>query len=104
MSKWGHRDGDRTASLCAGASTRCSGRADGGVTVVDWKTGPQPSGADAAHRALQVGAYALAYARLRGLLPDQVDAAFYYARTGTTVRPTLPDEAELIRLLGSIAD
>jgi len=33
-----------------------------------------------------------------------VDAAFYYARTGTTVRPTLPDEAELIRLLGSIAD
>ena len=80
------------------------GRADGGVTVVDWKTGPQPSGADAAHRALQVGAYALAYARLRGLLPDQVDAAFYYARTGTTVRPTLPDEAELIRLLGSIAD
>ncbi len=79
------------------------GREDGGVTVVDWKTGPQPSGAEAGHRALQVGAYALAYARLRGLAPDQVDAAFYYARTGTTVRPSLPTESDLLALLGSIA-
>jgi DNA helicase-2/ATP-dependent DNA helicase PcrA len=79
-------------------------RADGGVTIVDWKTGPQPSGQEAAHRAVQVGAYALAYARLRGLAPDQVDAAFYYARTGTTVRPALPGEADLVALLRSITD
>jgi hypothetical protein len=37
------------------------------------------------------------------LAPDQVDAAFYYARTGTTVRPSLPTESDLLALLGSIA-
>ncbi|MFZ1287210.1 MAG: ATP-dependent DNA helicase [Candidatus Phosphoribacter sp.] len=77
-------------------------RADGGVTVVDWKTGDPPIGAAAAHRALQLGAYALAYGRLRGLAPEQVDAAFYYARTGRTVRPELPGESELRTLLASI--
>ncbi|MBK6440565.1 MAG: ATP-dependent helicase [Actinomycetales bacterium] len=77
-------------------------RPDGGVTVVDWKTGSAPSGVEAEHRSLQLGAYAVAYARLRGLTPDQVDAAFYYARTGTTVRPELPGEDELLMLLGSI--
>ncbi len=77
-------------------------RPDGGVTVVDWKTGPMPSGVEAQHRSLQLGAYALAYARLRGLTVDQVDAAFYYARTGTTIRPELPGEDDLVRLLRSI--
>ena len=54
------------------------------------------------YKRQQLGAYAVAYARLRGLTPDQVDAAFYYARTGTTVRPELPGEDELLMLLGSI--
>lgn len=77
-------------------------RPDGGVTVVDWKTGSAPSGVEAEHRSLQLGAYAVAYARLRGLTADQVDAAFYYARTGTTVRPDLPGEDQLLRLLLAI--
>ena len=77
-------------------------RPGGGFTVVDWKTGAKPSGNKAGVRALQLGAYRLAFARLRGLTLDQVDAAFYYARTGETVFPDLPDEEQLAALLGSI--
>ncbi len=62
-------------------------RPDGGVTVVDWKTGPPPTGDDARARDLQLAAYRLAYARLRGLDPEQVDAAFFHAATGLTRWP-----------------
>ncbi len=79
-------------------------RPDGGVTVVDWKTGEPPTGATARHRAIQLGAYALAYARLAGLAPEQVDAAFFYARTGETVRPDLPSEQELIEVLALVTE
>jgi len=77
-------------------------RPEGGFTVVDWKTGSRASGAKARVRALQLGAYRLAFARLRGLPTDQVDAAFYYAGTGETVFPELPDEEQLAALLRSI--
>ncbi|MGB8380535.1 MAG: PD-(D/E)XK nuclease family protein, partial [Dermatophilaceae bacterium] len=77
-------------------------RADGGFTIVDWKTGAEPSGQDARVRSLQLGAYALAYGRLQGLAPDAVDAAFYYAQTGRTVRPELPGERELVGLLATV--
>jgi len=77
-------------------------RAGGGFTVVDWKTGAKPSGDRARVRAFQLGTYRLAFARLRGLLPDQVDAAFYYAGSGETVFPDLPTEKQLATLLGSI--
>jgi DNA helicase-2/ATP-dependent DNA helicase PcrA len=79
-------------------------RPGGGFTVVDWKTGAKPSGEKARVRALQLGAYRLAFARLRGLTLDQVDGAFYYAGTGETVFPDLPDEEQLLTLLGSIPD
>jgi hypothetical protein len=77
-------------------------RAGGGFTVVDWKTGAKPSGDRAAVRAVQLGAYRLAFARLRGVSPNRVDAAFYYAGTGETVFPELPDEEQLEALMGSI--
>ena len=77
-------------------------RSGGGFTVMDWKTGAKPSGSKATVRALQLGAYRLAFARLRGLSLDQVDGAFYYAATGETVFPDLPDEERLATLLGSI--
>ena len=77
-------------------------RPGGGFTVVDWKTGAKPSRDRASVRALQLGAYRLAFARLRGLASDQVDAAFYYASTGETVFPDLPDEEQLAALMGSI--
>ncbi len=78
-------------------------RPDGGYTVVDWKTGAVPAGELAQVRALQLGAYALAYARLRGLPAGSVDAAFYYARSGRTVRPTLPEEGDLAALIDALA-
>ncbi len=77
-------------------------RDDGGLTVVDWKTGPPPTGEAARVRTIQLGAYALAYARLRGLPADRVDAAFFYAATGRTVRPALPGEADLVELLRTL--
>jgi DNA helicase II / ATP-dependent DNA helicase PcrA len=77
-------------------------RPDGGFTVVDWKTGAKPSGEKARIRGLQLVAYRLAFARLRGLSMDQVDAAFYYAGTGETVFSDLPDDEPLTTLLESI--
>jgi len=77
-------------------------RTGGGFTVVDWKTGARPSGDRARIRSLQLEAYRLAFARLRGLTLDQVDAAFYYAGTGETVFPDLTGDDELVSLLGSI--
>ncbi|HET8602055.1 MAG TPA: PD-(D/E)XK nuclease family protein, partial [Segeticoccus sp.] len=74
-------------------------RADGGFTIVDWKTGVEPTGDAARVRSIQLGAYRVAFARLRGLPAEQVDGAFYYAASGETVWPLLPDEAELEALL-----
>ncbi len=79
-------------------------RDDGGWTVVDWKTGRRPTGREAEVRALQLGAYALAWARLREVPAALVDAAFYYAGEGVTVRPDLPGEVELVALLGTVPD
>ena len=79
-------------------------RDGGGFTIVDWKTGARPSGRVAVARALQLAAYRIAFARLRGLDLDAVDAAFYYAGTGETVWPDLPDEAGLEDVLRSIPD
>jgi DNA helicase-2/ATP-dependent DNA helicase PcrA len=77
-------------------------RPGGGFTVVDWKTGAKPSGEKARIRSLQLEAYRLAFARLRGLALDEVDAAFYYAGTGETVFPVLAGEDQLAALLRSI--
>ena len=76
----------------------------GGFTIVDWKTGAKPTGELARTRSLQLAAYRVAFARLRGLDPETVDGAFYYAGTGETVRPELPDEQELAELLRSVPD
>jgi DNA helicase-2/ATP-dependent DNA helicase PcrA len=76
-------------------------RPGGGFTVVDWKTGAKPSGDKARARGLQLEAYRLAFARLRGLPLDEVDAAFYYAGTGETVYADSGEE-QLATLLGSI--
>ncbi|TWE09387.1 ATP-dependent helicase [Rudaeicoccus suwonensis] len=77
-------------------------RLGGGFTVVDWKTGATPTGRRAQVRALQLAAYRLAYARLRGISTDAVDAAFYYAGTGETVWPPLPADDAIGELLAAI--
>ncbi|GAC1329557.1 MAG: hypothetical protein NVSMB13_17250 [Mycobacteriales bacterium] len=62
--------------------------------VVDWKTGREPAD------PLQLALYRLAWARLRGVELDRVDAAFLTVRTGVVVRPPdLPGAQELTRLL-----
>lgn len=77
---------------------------DGGVTIVDWKSGHPPTGAAAHAAAVQLAAYRLAYARLRSLPLAQVRAAFYYAATGETIEPPLRSAGELealVAILGS---
>ncbi|SDJ32678.1 DNA helicase-2 / ATP-dependent DNA helicase PcrA [Frankineae bacterium MT45] len=72
-------------------------------TVVDWKTGARPRGAEAAAAAVQLAAYRLAWAQLLGLGDEglaQVGAAFHYVRSNETVRPVdLLDAAGLAELI-----
>ena len=79
-------------------------RAGGGFSVVDWKTGATPTGEAARIRSLQLAAYRVAFARLRGLELNEVDAAFYYAGTGQTVWPELPDDQDLANLLAGVPE
>ncbi|HSF97132.1 MAG TPA: ATP-dependent DNA helicase, partial [Ornithinibacter sp.] len=58
--------------------------------VVDWKTGAPPNGARAAARTLQLAAYRIAWARVRGVPVERVRGAFFHAATGETVWPDLP--------------
>lgn len=79
--------------------------ADGGVTVVDWKTGEPPADDDARRNvAVQLAVYRLAWAALAGIPESRVRAAFHYVRTGRTVTPEKfcgPDElANLVRAAG----
>ncbi len=66
---------------------------DGRYEVVDWKTGRESAD------AVQLAVYRLAWARLRGIEPDRVDACFLYVRTGEVTHPPLLDEAALTALL-----
>ena len=71
---------------------------DGRPQVVDWKTGD-------ARRAdpLQLACYRLAWAELKGLDPDEVDAVFYDLRHSVVVRhPDLPDRPALEKLLTTV--
>ncbi len=67
---------------------RCT-RPDGqpGFDVVDWKTGSPPTGAALRAAAIQLAVYRLAWARLQGLAPERVGAAFFYVGAGRTLRP-----------------
>ncbi|AQT82982.1 ATP-dependent DNA helicase [Mycolicibacterium litorale] len=77
--------------------------ADGGMTVVDWKTGEPPADEDAKkHAAVQLAVYRLAWAALTGRPESEVRAAFHYVRAGATVAPgNLPGPAELEALLAA---
>jgi len=82
------------------------GEPDGGVTVVDWKTGEPPGTAEARrHAAVQLGVYRLAWAGLSGCEASQVRAAFHYVRSGRTVTPNaLPGAEDLAALLNPGAE
>jgi DNA helicase II / ATP-dependent DNA helicase PcrA len=73
---------------------------DGGVVVVDWKTGvPARDPSAARARELQLALYRVAWARFTGTPVEQVRAAFFYASTGETVRPERllgPDDLDAV--------
>ncbi len=77
--------------------------ADGGATVVDWKTGQVPDTPEAEQQAaVQLAVYRLAWAGLTGLPLEKVRAAFHYVRWVKTVRPaSLPGADELSELLAA---
>ncbi len=74
---------------------------DGGITVVDWKTGEPPADEQARQSAaIQLAVYRLAWAALSGRPESEVRAAFYYVRSGRTVAPeVMPGPSELAALL-----
>lgn len=81
---------------------------DGGWTVVDWKTGAPPTGAEARAAAMQLAAYRVAWAELvaartgQAPQPDRVRAAFHYVRHDRTVVPgDLPTGRGLAELLAA---
>ncbi|MGW0021092.1 ATP-dependent helicase [Rhodococcus sp. NPDC003382] len=87
---------------------------DGGWTVIDWKTGAEPTDEKLKSVAMQLAAYRLAWAQLMAArtarhtgrpaeLPlDRVRAAFHYVRTGRTVAPAdLPGAGEIEQLIRS---
>jgi DNA helicase-2/ATP-dependent DNA helicase PcrA len=72
----------------------------GGLRVVDWKTGRQPTGDAARSAAVQLAAYRLAAAELFGVPLAEVGAAFHYVATGVTDSPAdLLDADELAALV-----
>jgi DNA helicase-2/ATP-dependent DNA helicase PcrA len=76
--------------------------ADGGWTVVDWKTGKVPE--EIPHAVnVQLAAYRLAWSALSGAPLGSVRAAFHYVRANRTVQPADLLDAEGLRdLLRSI--
>jgi DNA helicase-2/ATP-dependent DNA helicase PcrA len=71
----------------------------GGFTVVDWKTGARPTGADADAAAVQLAAYRLAWAALCGADLASIGAAFHYVRSDETVAPVDLLDADGLRRL-----
>jgi DNA helicase II / ATP-dependent DNA helicase PcrA len=73
---------------------------DDGYLVIDWKTGSPQRGAAADAAAVQLAAYRLAWARLRGIPDDElhrVRAAFHYVRSNETVEPAALLDADGLR-------
>ena len=61
--------------------------ADGRWDLVDWKTGRRPSASQLRAKSVQLAAYRLAWARLKGVPLDEVRAAFFYVADNQVVRP-----------------
>lgn len=76
---------------------------DGGITVVDWKTGapPPPGHRDAGD--VQLACYRLAMSELTGIPVDRVRAVFHYVGLNRTIAPQRLLDAEGIgELLASV--
>jgi DNA helicase-2/ATP-dependent DNA helicase PcrA len=93
--------GETSSIIVRGRIDAVFADADGGVTVVDWKTGEPPRGREASRQAaIQLAVYRLAWSALHGCPQSSVRTAFFYVRSGTTVVPDeLPEVHELAALL-----
>jgi DNA helicase-2/ATP-dependent DNA helicase PcrA len=73
---------------------------EGSFEVIDWKTGPPPSGAELTAAAVQLAAYRLGWSRLAGVPVERVSAGFHHVAANVTLRPVdLLDEAGLLTLV-----
>ncbi|MDO4686914.1 MAG: 3'-5' exonuclease, partial [Corynebacterium sp.] len=71
-----------------------------GWMVVDWKTGRPPKGADMRAAMVQLAVYRHAWAKLQGINPAEVRAAFHYVGWNHTFEPDyLPQLKELEAML-----
>ena len=69
---------------------------DGSWLLVDWKTGRVPSGRELKSKLVQLAVYRLGWSRLHGIDVEQINAAFYYVNSGTTIHAEhLSSESEL---------
>ncbi len=76
---------------------------DGGFSVVDWKTGAEPTGNAMRAAAVQLAAYRVAWAELAECPPERVRAAFHYVRSGRTIAPVdLLDADGLVALVSAL--
>jgi DNA helicase-2/ATP-dependent DNA helicase PcrA len=76
--------------------------ADGRWELVDWKTGRKPSAAQLDAKSVQLAAYRLAWARLKGVAVEEVRAAFFYVADNEVVRPhNLASAAELEEIVAA---
>lgn len=79
--------------------------ADGGATVVDWKTGGLPREDALPALAVQLAAYRLAWSSLSGIPVERVRAALHYVRHDETVSPAdLLDAAGLRALVAAVPE
>ena len=77
---------------------------EGRFEVIDWKTGPPPSGAELTAAGVQLAAYRLGWSRLTGVPVDRVSAGFHHVAAKETLRPVdLLDEAGLLALVTGTA-
>ena len=95
-----------TARWCAAGSTRCSPADDGGVDIVDWKTGAPPdrcagAGPGRAARGLPAG---LAPAARRPAGPHRRGVLLRLDRPRRSGRPTCSTRPESIALLRAVAE
>ncbi|MFI5505577.1 ATP-dependent helicase [Corynebacterium kutscheri] len=78
---------------------------DGSWFIVDWKTGHRPTAQELRSNRVQLAVYRVAWAKLQGIDPDLVGAAFYYVGDKYLLAPQdLPDEKELARLVESASE
>lgn len=79
--------------------------ADGRWDLVDWKTGRRPSAVQLRAKSVQLAAYRLAWARLKGVAVEDVRAAFFYVADNQVVRPhDLGSAAELEQIVAAALD